>query len=40
MALTHSAIARARQYQADILSSAIALGCGMALIMAGKALPL
>jgi hypothetical protein len=29
----------ARQRQADLLGSAIVLGCGMALILAGKALP-
>lgn len=39
IALTRSAILEARQRQADMLSSAIVLGCAMALILAGKALP-
>ena len=40
IALTHRAYAEARQRQADLLSSAIVLGCGAALIFAGRALPL
>ena len=39
IAITRTAIEEARQRQADILSSGIVLGCGAALIFAGKALP-
>ena len=39
IAFSRTAYAEARQRQADLLSSAIVLGCGAALILAGNALP-
>lgn len=39
IAFTQRAYTEARQRQADVLSSAIVIGCGAALILAGKALP-
>lgn len=39
IALTQRAYREARQRQVDLMSSTIVLGCGAALILAGKALP-
>lgn len=39
IALSRTAYAAAQQRQLDIARSAIVLGCGAALILAGQALP-
>ena len=40
IAISRTAYERARQHQADMLGSVIVITCGMALILAGPALPL
>ena len=39
IAINRTAYEQARQRQLDVLSNVIVLGCGAALILAGKALP-
>ena len=39
IAITRAAVEQAQQRQIDELSSTIVLGCGIALILAGRALP-
>ncbi|MFL0355037.1 hypothetical protein ACI5KX_01045 [Erythrobacter sp. GH1-10] len=40
IALSRTAVETARAWQLEILRSAIVLGCGAALILAGQPLPL